>query len=152
MHRINTWKNMRRVVAFALASQGAACALQTEEFVDESLANQEQAALTQNGTDINGLQINGLHLVGGQLVEVRSDTGGDDLEEARRSDRGRRDRFPPSRRSEGESFRAFRAARWRLERPEFKPLGFHPREFPDPGTCEQIQRFSRGPRDRKPAF
>jgi hypothetical protein len=34
---------------------------------------------------------------------------GDDLEEARHSDRGQRDRFPSSCRSEVESFRAFRA-------------------------------------------
>jgi hypothetical protein len=55
---------------------------------------------------------------------------GDDLEEARRSDRGQRDRFPPSRRSEIESLRAVRAARWRLERPEFAPLDVQPPAFP----------------------
>jgi hypothetical protein len=38
------------------------------------------------------------------------------------------------------------------ESPEFKPLDFHPREFPDPGTWDQIPRFPRGPRDRKPAL
>jgi hypothetical protein len=40
---------------------------------------------------------------------------GDDLQKARLSDRDQRDRFPPSRRREAESFRAFRAARWRME-------------------------------------
>jgi hypothetical protein len=40
---------------------------------------------------------------------------GDDLQKARRSDRGQRDRCPPSRRREAESFRAFRAARGRME-------------------------------------
>ncbi|HVG62060.1 MAG TPA: hypothetical protein VNA24_26085 [Hyalangium sp.] len=75
----------------------------------------------------------------------REGESGDDLQGARRSDRGQRDRFPPSRRSEVQPFRAFRAARWRLERPEFKPLGFQPREFPDPGTCDEIPRFPAVP-------
>jgi hypothetical protein len=72
----------------------------------------------------------------GVLLTQASPGARDDPGKARRSDRGQRDRFPPSRRSAFESFRAFRAARWRLERPEFKPLDAQPREFPDPGMWE----------------
>jgi DNA mismatch endonuclease (patch repair protein) len=73
---------------------------------------------------------------------------GDDLQKARRSDRGRRDRFPPSRRSEAESLRAFRAARWRMEAKSSRLWTSIHANFLIQGRGIS----SRSPRDRKPAF
>jgi hypothetical protein len=75
-----------------------------------------------------------------ELVRLLARTG-DDPRAARDFDRGQRDRYRTSRRTGVQSLQAFRAARGRLESPEFKPLGSHPREFPRPGPCDESPRF-----------